>query len=490
MRRTRRHSAGGRHFPLATSPPVAVARLLVNLARTSDGLANLVRIFHAVAGNRSVYSGAVIGGRRYALVCFALLATNGCYLSHERRTTEPRDSSVPMRDARVDSARARDSATRDSAVPDSRACREERCDGTDDDCDGLVDEGVCTTRATHVSVRGGNAFERACVSTPDGLVACWGGSGLFADDPIAAGRVRPVPQLVEGVTDAFDVDVGGYVACARRADGVVCWEWPDIAEPEPTPPERIGWLDGASALAVGGRYCGVVGGEVRCDPGMTGPEAARFGVEYWTVAGVGPATGVFNSSWNGFVVQRDGALLGWGLNYVGELGDGSVGRMDTPVSIPGMDDVVSGCTGSHFSCAIRVGGRLVCWGELLGVESPDTSTVPVDTSIDDAVAVTCGFSYACALRSDASAWCWGSNYAGQLGDGTRAMRATPTRVPLDDVVDVSAGFATTCAVLGDGSAWCWGNNCHGAIGDGTRDGDPRGDGTCTYVRGPTRVLLP
>jgi alpha-tubulin suppressor-like RCC1 family protein len=61
--------------------------------------------------------------------------------------------------------------------------------------------------------------------------------------------------------------------------------------------------------------------------------------------------------------------------------------------------------------------------------------------------------------------CWGSNSGGELGDGSRELRTTPTPVAgLRDVVEVSAGLFHTCARRANGEVLCWGDGDHGEIG--------------------------
>ena len=71
-----------------------------------------------------------------------------------------------------------------------------------------------------------------------------------------------------------------------------------------------------------------------------------------------------------------------------------------------------------------------------------------------------------AVNKDGSLWTWGWNCYGQLGDGTKADRATPIKV-MKDVVSVSVGMFHTAAIKGDGTLWVWGRNIEGQLGNGT-----------------------
>jgi alpha-tubulin suppressor-like RCC1 family protein len=144
--------------------------------------------------------------------------------------------------------------------------------------------------------------------------------------------------------------------------------------------------------------------------------------------------------------------------------------------------------GSHFACALVTGGAVVCWGEnnhgQLGdgsfdhgknCESPprDCSTVPVGVLLPGpATMVTAGDSFACALVAQ-RAYCWGDDDYGQLGDGNAGSdRATPAPVTgLGDVASIAAAHNHTCAIDTAGAVWCWGDNQYGQLGYGGTSAD-------------------
>jgi len=73
-----------------------------------------------------------------------------------------------------------------------------------------------------------------------------------------------------------------------------------------------------------------------------------------------------------------------------------------------------------------------------------------------------------AVRENGSLWTWGNNEYGQLGDGTRTNRATPTRIgTATNWSTVAAGANHTVAIRTDGTLWAWGFNGSGRLGDGT-----------------------
>ena len=79
-------------------------------------------------------------------------------------------------------------------------------------------------------------------------------------------------------------------------------------------------------------------------------------------------------------------------------------------------------------------------------------------------------------------YCWGANEAGQLGESDEKNKSDlpysrtprPVRVgvnglpPSEDVVTLAAGANRGCAIMTNKRAYCWGLNTDGQIGDGTR----------------------
>ena len=171
-----------------------------------------------------------------------------------------------------------------------------------------------------------------------------------------------------------------------------------------------------------------------------------------------------------------GAVLCWGSNSYGQLGIGSTPWSYVPTPVSGLSSGVIAITaGNSHTCALTNAGAMLCWGQntygQLGDSTTTNSTVPKPVSglSSGVTAITAGRQHTCAITSAAAMECWGSNTYGQLGDGTTTQSTVP--VPVSDlglgIIALAAGVYHTCAVTNTGAAKCWGGNSNGQLGDGT-----------------------
>jgi alpha-tubulin suppressor-like RCC1 family protein len=88
------------------------------------------------------------------------------------------------------------------------------------------------------------------------------------------------------------------------------------------------------------------------------------------------------------------------------------------------------------TCAMKTTGTLWCWGVNFNGQLGDGTTIdknsPVQetTSATDWTAVDAGAFHTCAIKTDGTLYCWGSNFNGQVGDGT-AWKENPEPVHLE-----------------------------------------------------------
>jgi alpha-tubulin suppressor-like RCC1 family protein len=175
------------------------------------------------------------------------------------------------------------------------------------------------------------------------------------------------------------------------------------------------------------------------------------------------------------VLDSNGAVLCWGANDRGQLGDGTTTDTSPPVAVSGLSaGVVAIGAGYRHTCAILNSGATRCWGHnnhgQLGNNTTTDSSVPVDVSgLPAATAVVGGIEHSCALLANGSVECWGRNDKGQLGDGTgndSATHVTVNGLPFG-AWTLAAGERHTCTINVFGVAHCWGQNNKGQLGDGT-----------------------
>jgi alpha-tubulin suppressor-like RCC1 family protein len=166
---------------------------------------------------------------------------------------------------------------------------------------------------------------------------------------------------------------------------------------------------------------------------------------------------------------ESGAVLCWGDNAGGQLGDGTLTPHFSPMPVPGLPPATAVTTsavyGGAFACALVIGGQVQCWGsnydgQLGDGTLADRATPAPVLGISGATAISAGRAQACALVN-ASVSCWGSDFNGELGHDTTYDRLSPVRAGLGPGVPPTWSAATAsewhgCALTPAGAAWCWG----------------------------------
>jgi alpha-tubulin suppressor-like RCC1 family protein len=120
-----------------------------------------------------------------------------------------------------------------------------------------------------------------------------------------------------------------------------------------------------------------------------------------------------------------GGVRCWGNNFLGQLGDGTRTDRLLPVSVSELPQrVVALANGEVHSCAILQGGAVRCWGMnfygQLGDGTDELGLMPVTPiGLGSGVQqIGGGENHTCALTAAGGVKCWGANYSGQLGDGS------------------------------------------------------------------------
>ena len=354
---------------------------------------------------------------------------------------------------------------------------------------GRLGDGLSTTSAVPVTVSGLTDAVAvtaggggSCAVRANGALACWG-SGLMLGD--GSGVTSPVPVSAVGLTGVVSVAGGVEHACALQGDGeVFCWgngqygqvgngRYAQVAAPVPV----VGVTDAVSVNGSDAHRCAVrTTGEVACwgqnDNGSLGDgTTANFSYVPVTVGGLSDAVKVVVGHSHSCALLATGEVACWGTGARGELGNGSSGSgvmSAVPVAVTGLSDAVAITAGEQFTCALRQGGSVVCWGAWLSLGSGlfgSASSPTAVSDLSDAVAIGAHEHHACAVRAGGAVVCWGEGGQGQLGNGGTEDSAVPVPVSgLTDAVAVMPGAFHTCAVRAGGGVVCWGENSNGQLG--------------------------
>lgn len=306
----------------------------------------------------------------------------------------------------------------------------------------------------------------------------------------------PVP--VSGITNAVQVVVGDYNACALLAEGTVkCWGrniFGELGQGTTTGPEKCLWrgseiscsmtpvavpsLSGVAEIGGGGEYenCARLSSGTGECWGTSKPSTVRAPEP---VEGLGAIIGI-NSGEGTFApcaVLESHSVACWGRNDYGVFGNGkeSSEYIATPVVVSGVSNATAASAGIVSACATLSGGGIDCWGrnEYGAVGDGhhavgEVATPSAVVGITKATQVAVGDDHACALENK-EVKCWGTGGEGQLGNGeTPEIDDEPVHVTgISSAVGLSAGDLHTCAVLTSKQVECWGSNRVGELGDGT-----------------------
>jgi alpha-tubulin suppressor-like RCC1 family protein len=136
-------------------------------------------------------------------------------------------------------------------------------------------------------------------------------------------------------------------------------------------------------------------------------------------------------------IRTDATLWCWGDNSERQLGIGNYPSPDGPrqVTTPAAGGWASVTAGGVSTCGVRTGATLWCWGYngdgQLGLGNHAPHDLPRQVTTPAAggwVSVTADSGYTCGIRVGGSLWCWGDNSDGQLGLGNRTAQDRPRQV--------------------------------------------------------------
>lgn len=159
----------------------------------------------------------------------------------------------------------------------------------------------------------------------------------------------------------------------------------------------------------------------------------------------------------------------WGFNPMSTLsGSGQPEFHLSPTLVPGTaiaGTVAELAVSRDFACARLESGAVYCWGKLGTVYHNEPFLVSSGQTFTQ---LSAGSDHVCGVEANGAAWCWGGNLRGQLGTGvTGSAVYTPQRVTGSTIyVSVYAGSSFSCGLSNTGAAVCWGQNLGGTLGRG------------------------
>lgn len=245
-------------------------------------------------------------------------------------------------------------------------------------------------------------LEQGCGLLSTGVVDCWGQNdyGQIGDGTDGTNRQVPTASLITGTPVAVSTGLGGSpTSCAILSNGTAaCWGDDEVGQcgdnttafMQNDTPVAVANLGSLLSISVGGSHV--------C------------------------------------ALRADGTVWCWGDDFYDELGDGgnNNGYSVVPVQAQGVSGAVAVAAGDGFTCTLLQTSAVVCWGSntsgQLGDGTLNDSATPVVAMSSGAIALTTGEAHACVIKSDGTAWCWGSNGEDQLGDGTFNDSSVPVQV--------------------------------------------------------------
>jgi alpha-tubulin suppressor-like RCC1 family protein len=258
------------------------------------------------------------------------------------------------------------------------------------------------------AVRAGCLFSLALTSK--GHVLAWGynGSGQLGDGTTTTSDTPVRTKLPTGA-QATGISAGDNFALARTAKG--------------------------HALAWGQNFSGQLGNGTTTADSLT---PVRVGLPTGAVVTTMTAGEDF-----ALAGTSGGGLFAWGANNLGQFGNGTTTSSDTPVEVfilirgPSIGHLVSLAAGLSHTLALFSSGALLAWGAnslgQLGNGTTTSSDTPVGVLLPAGAhvkAIGAASFDSLALTVKGHVLTWGFGGQGQLGDGGTTNSDTPVRVDL------------------------------------------------------------
>ena len=217
----------------------------------------------------------------------------------------------------------------------------------------------------------------ACAVKAAGSVACWGdnsngelgnNSGMGSSVPV------PVSSLTGAATISAG---GNFTCAVTTSGEAYCWgintegQLGDNSQTDRHVPVDVAGFPSISTISCGELHtCAVTTGTAALCWGnnpyaQLGDGTNTGRLQPVGVSGLGSGAAVISAGFShSCAVTMAGAAKCWGDNSTGQLGDGSNTSESTPVSVSGLDTGVAAIsTGGSSTCALTTKGAVLCWGD-------------------------------------------------------------------------------------------------------------------------------
>jgi len=187
---------------------------------------------------------------------------------------------------------------------------------------------------------------------------------------------------------------------------------------------------------------------------------------------------------NTIAIKTDGSLWAWGLNGVGQLGDGTYVDKNSPVQISTGGCLVCTPTTGTFTISACNSYTWAAKGNKVYTASNNTDTVHLTNAggCDSLVTLNLTINIAThnvTTQTATNSYTWnGQNYtssgvyAYSYNNSNGCASVDTLKLTINPITTgcfkaISAGGSHTIAIKTDGTLWAWGYNANGELGDGT-----------------------
>jgi len=247
----------------------------------------------------------------------------------------------------------------------------------------------------------------------------------------------------------------------------------------------VNWVEALtsshSLLAWGGNIAGQLGTGTASSTGSYSPVAVSLGSYEGHITAVAANSYGYEGGGHTLALTDTGAVLAWGNNPNGELGNGTTTDSATPVLVgppagaTSLPPIAAISAGYYANLALTTTGRVLSWGanwdDQLGIGSNESdSSIPVYvgapaglSSLPRVAAIAANGYQSEVLTTSGAVYCWGTNttttggvttdYGLGNGSTTQENLPTPVTVPSGTTISgIGAGLDFAFALVGPAPA--------------------------------------